>query len=128
MMNREQTINKIMEEYSKFGIVRRMAEQVYDSAIQVGVSQEIIYPGMKMMFNQALGIDNTEAVKEVGDGFKEYAVNDTRKANPTVTDKVIAKNFKEELEDDFKWEDIPVFGELKNAIKQSTEKFIKDNE
>lgn len=37
-MNRKQTINKIMEEYSKFGIVRSMAEQVYDSAIQVGVS------------------------------------------------------------------------------------------
>ena len=128
MMDREQTINKIMEEYTKYGILKDIVERLYDSAIQMNVPKETIYPGMKMILNNILGLDNAEVVNEVGEGFTENVVNETRKANPTVTDKVIAKNFKEELEDDFKWEDIPVFGELKNAIKQSTEQFIKDNE
>lgn len=127
-MDREQTINKIMEEYTKYGILKDIVERLYDSAIQMNVPKETIYPGMKMILNNILGLDNAEVVNEVGEGFTENVVNETRKANPTVTDKVIAKNFKEELEDDFKWEDIPVFGELKNAIKQSTEQFIKDNE
>lgn len=130
MMSKEQIIEKIMQEYSKYGIVnvKEMAEELYDSAIQAGVPHEMIYPGIKMKFNQALGIDNKETVEEIGEGFKEYAVNDTRKANPTATDDVIAKNFKEELEDDFDWTALEISDGIKNAIKNSTEKFIKSNE
>lgn len=80
------------------------------------------------MFNQALGIDNTETVNELGEGFTANAVNETRKANPTATDDVIAKNFKEELEDDFDWAALEISDEIKNAMKNSTERFIKSNE
>lgn len=130
MMNKKETINKIMEEYSKYGIVnvKEIAEELYDSAVQAGVPQELIYPGMKMKFNQALSIDNAETVNELGESFTENAVNETRKANPTATDDVIAKNFKEELEDDFDWTALEISDDIKNAIKNSTEKFIKSNE
>ena len=128
MMDREQTINKIMEEYSKFGVVRNMAEQVYDSAIQMNVPKETIYPGMKMILNNTLGLDNAKVVNEVGEKFTENAVNETKKANPTATDDVIAKNFKEELEDDFDWNALKISEDIRNSIKNSTEKFIKSNE
>lgn len=102
-MNREQIIEKVMKEYAKYGIPKGIVEQIYDSAIEMDVPKETIYPGMKMILNNTLGLDNTDVVKEVGEGFTEHAINDTRKANPTVSDKVIAKNFKEELEDNFDW-------------------------
>lgn len=127
MMNKEQTINRIMEEYGKYGIEKGLAELVYDMGIQTGVSHELIYPGMKMMFNHALGIDNKETIKEVGEGFTEFAVNDTRKANPTVTDKVIAQNIEEELADEFDWKALKMPEEIIDAVKTATEKFVANN-
>lgn len=129
MLDKKQTIEKILKEYSKYGIVnvKEMAEELYDSAIQAGVPHEVIYSGMKMIFNQAVGIDNKETVEEIGEGFKEYAVNDTRKANPTATDKNIAKNFKEELEDSFNWKSLMASDEIITATKNATERFIKEN-
>ena len=127
MMNREQTIDKIMEEYSKHGVERCLAEKMYDSAIQNDVSNELIYPGMKLMINNALGIDNADVIKEVGEGFTEFAVNDTRQANPTATDKDIARNMEEELADGFDWEALEASAEITDAIKESAEKFIENN-
>lgn len=127
MMNREQTINKIMEEYSKHGVERCLAEQIYDLAIQNGVADELIYPGMKMIFNNALGIDNTDVINEVGEGFTQFAVNDTRKSNPTVTDKVIAKNMEEELADGFDWKSLELPDDITDAIKNAAEKFVESN-
>lgn len=127
MMNREQAIDKIMEEYSKHGVERCLVEKMYDSAIQNDVSNELIYPGMKLMINNALGIDNTDVIKEVGEGFTEFAVNDTRQANPTATDKDIARNMEEELIDGFDWEALEASAEITDAIKESAEKFIENN-
>ena len=128
MMNREQIIEKVMKEYAKYGIPKGIVEQIYDSAIEMDVPKETIYPGMKMILNNTLGLDNTDVVKEVGEGFTEHAINDTRKANPTVSYKVIAKNFKEELEDNFDWKALETPDDITNAIKNSTEQFIKSNE
>lgn len=127
MMNQEQTIDKIMEEYSGYGIEKWLAEQIYDLAIQNGVADELIYPGMKMIFNNALGIDNTDAIKEVGEGFTQFAVNNTRKSNPTVTDKVIAKNMEEELADGFDWKSLELPDDITDAIKNAAEKFVESN-
>lgn len=127
MMNKEQTIDKIMEEYSEYGIEKWLAEQIYDLAIQNGVADELIYPGMKMIFNNALSIDNTDVINEVGEGFTQFAVNDTRKANPTVTDKVIAKNMEEELADGFDWKSLELPDDITDAIKNAAEKFVESN-
>lgn len=127
MMNREETINKIMEEYSKHGVERCLVEKMYDSAIQNDVAKELIYPGIKLMINNALGIDNTDVIKEVGEGFIDFSVNDTRKSNPTATDKDIARNMEEELSDGFDWEALETSAEITDAIKESAEKFIESN-
>lgn len=127
MMNKEQTIDKIMEEYSEYGIEKWLAEQIYDLAIQNGVADELIYSGMKMIFNNALGIDNTDVIKEVGEGFTQFAVNDTRKSNPTATDKAIACNMKEELADGFDWKSLELPDDITDAIRNATEKFVKRN-
>lgn len=127
MMNKEQTINKIMEEYEKYGIQKELAEMVYDLAIQVDVPQEMIYPGIKLIFNNVLGIDNKDVIEEVGEGFTQFSVNDTRKANPTATDKIIAKNMEEELAEGFDWKSFELPEEITDAIKSATEKFIESN-
>ncbi len=127
MVNREQVIEKIMEKYRKYGIEKALVEQIYDMAIQFGVAEELIYSGMKLFFNNALGINNSEVIKEVDEAFKDCAVNDTRKSNPTATDKVIAKNMKEELEDNFDWKSLGTSEEITNAIKEAAEKFIEKN-
>lgn len=128
-MTKKQIIEKIMKEYSKYGIVniKEIAEKLYDSAVSANVPNEAIYSGMKMIFNQSLGIDNAKTVEEVGENFKEYVINNTRKSNPTATDKDIARNFNEELEDDFDWKALEILDEIISATKDATEKFIKDN-
>lgn len=127
MMNKEQTINKIMEEYEKYGIQKELAEMIYDLAIQNGVADELIYPGMKLIFNNALAIDNKDVIEEVGEGFTQFSVNDTRKANPTATDKIIAKNMEEELAEGFDWKAFKLPEEIENAIKNAIEKFVESN-
>mgnify|MGYP002581953344 CR=1 FL=1 len=125
IMNREQVIEQIMGKYRKYGIEKALVEQIYDMAIQFGVEEELIYSGMKLIINNALGINSSEVIKEVGEAFKDYAVNDTRKSNPTTSDKVIAKNMKEELEDNFDWKALELPIEITNAIKEASEKFIE---
>lgn len=127
MMNREQTIKKIMEKYRTYGIEKELVGQIYDMAIQFGVAEELIYSGMKLIINNALGIDNSGIIKEVGEAFKDCAVNDTKKSNPTASDEVIAKNMKEELEDSFDWKALELPVEITNAIKEASEKFIEKN-
>lgn len=127
MMNREQVINKIIKEYSEYGIEKKLVEQIYNLAIQNDVADELIYPGMKMIFNNALSIGNTDVINEVGEGFTQFAVNDTRKANPTVTDKVIAKNMEEELADGFDWKSLELPDDITDAIKNAAEKFVESN-
>jgi len=127
IMHREQVIEKIAEKYRQYGIEKALVEQIYDMAIKFGVSEEPIYSGMKLIINNTLGINNSEVIKEVGEAFKDCAVNDTRKSNPTASDKVIAKNMKEELEDNFDWKALELPVEITNAIKEASEKFIEKN-
>ena len=134
MMNKEQTIKKIMEEYEKHGIQRWVAELIFDMAIQRAVPEETIYQGMRWIFNRALGIDCTEPIEKVGENFVENALNVNRKENPMVTDEVLAKNFKEEIEDNFDWSKlVSEVGEsefvtkLKDSIKEASEKFVANN-
>lgn len=134
MMDKTQTIEKIMKEYEGYGIQRGLAEKIFDMAIQKEVPEETIYQGMRWIFNQALGIDCTEPIEKVGENFVENAINVSRKANPTVTDDVLVKNFKEEIGENFDWSELASEVEesefttkLTDSIKEASEKFIADN-
>ena len=96
-MNKEQIINKIMEEYGKHGITKEMAEIVYDMAITMDVPRELIYEGMRYQFNQAIGIEDESAINGVAKGFIEYAVNDDMVNNPMVSKETIKRNIAKEV-------------------------------
>ena len=131
MMNKIQTIKKIMEEYGGYGIQRGLAELIFDMAIQKEVPKETIYQGMRWIFNQALGIDCTEPIEKVGENFVEHAMNVSREDNPTVTEEILVKNFKDEIGENFDWSELASeLGEsefatkLTDSIKAASEKFI----
>ena len=131
MMNKTQTIEKIMKEYEGYGIQRGLAELLFDMAIQKEVPEETIYQGMRWIFNRALGIDCTEPIEKVGENFVEHAMNVSREDNPTVTDDVLVKNFKEEIGENFDWSKLTsevgeseFASKLTDSIKTASEKFI----
>lgn len=127
-MNREQTIEKVMEQYSKYGITKDRVENLYDSGIQIGVAEEIIYPGIKLMFNCEFGLENTGIAKEIGEGFGEYYIRETKKANEPTTDKALVNRFKEDVEEILEQNILPVTTEMKMAIIGTLENFIKENQ
>lgn len=126
-MNREMTINKVIEEYSKYGIKKEVAEQLYDSAIPFSVPKEIIYPGIKLMLNISLGLDNEGIIQELGQGLAEHYIEETRKVNQPTTDKVLVDRFKEDIEEMLTCNIFPVTPEMKIAIIDTVGKFIKEN-
>ena len=126
-MNREMTINKVIEEYSKYEIKKEVAEQLYDSAIPFSVPKEIIYPGIKLMLNISLGLDNEGIIQELGQGLAEHYIEETRKINQSTTDKVLVDRFKEDIEEMLTCNIFPVTPEMKIAIIDTVEKFIKEN-
>ena len=128
MMNREQTIKKVMEQYEKYGIIKERVEKLYDSGIQAGVAAEIIYPGIKLMLNCEFGLDNTGIAKEIGEGFGEYYIRETKKANEPTTDKALVNRFKEDIEEFLELNILPLTSEMKTAIVSTLEKFIEENQ
>lgn len=133
-MNKKETINKIMEEYEKYGITKEMVEVVYDLAIQIDVPRELIYEGMRYQFNQAIGIEDESAINGVAKGFIEYAVNDDMVNNPTVSKERIKKNIAKEvihegldkIEDSIK--DIKgVSKDIKDAFIEKLTQFVKEH-
>lgn len=128
MMNREQTIKEVMKQYSKHGITKARVENIYDSGIQAGVAEEIIYPGMKLMLNWELGLDNKGIAEEIGEGFGEYYIRETKKANEPANNKVLAERFREDVDEFMELNILPLTFEMKTAITSSLEKFIKENQ
>ena len=55
-MNKKQIIEKIMEEYSQYGLNRIEVEISYLLAILWRVPKDSIYHGMRMIFNNVYGI------------------------------------------------------------------------
>lgn len=131
MMNKEQTINKIMEEYAKYGIEKELAEQIYDLAIKMDVPQEAIYPGMRLNFNNALGIKDIGAAKESGKALAEHAISDVKKENPEATDKEIADGIEmvgiDALNQSMRGMSFPLLDEVEKAVKSAIENFVTDN-
>lgn len=128
MMSREETIEKIMEQYGKHGISRDRVENIYDSGIQVGVAEEIIYSGIKLMLNCEFGLENTGITKEIGEGFGEYYVRATKEANSYATDKALTERFKEDVDEFLELNILPLTSEMKTAIIGTLEKYIEENQ
>lgn len=125
---KEEIVNKVFEQYAKYGITKDKIESLYDSGIQVGVPEETIYPGIKLMFNCELGLDNQGIAEEIGEGFGKHYIKETRKANAPTSDKILVERFKEDVEDFLKEDVLPMPSEMKMAIFEMLEKFIEENQ
>lgn len=60
-MTKEQIIEKIMGEYKTYGLTKKMAEIIYNLAVEFDVPNEMIYEGMRYLCNNQFGIDDITA-------------------------------------------------------------------
>lgn len=80
------------------------------------------------MFNCELGLTNKGIAEEIGEGFGEYYIRETKKANEPTTDRKLVNRFKEDVEEILEQNILPVTTEMKTAIIHTLEKFIKENQ
>lgn len=130
-MNKEQVINKIIGEYEKYGIEKELAELVYDNAIKMNVPKEAIYPGMRLIFNNNLGINDESAAKESGRALVEHAIGEVKKENPEATDKGIVEGIEmigvDALIQNVEAMSFPLLDEVDKAVKDAIENFVANN-
>lgn len=130
MMNKKEIINKIMEEYSKYGLSRIEVQISYVMAVLLRVPKESIYPGMRMTFNEVFGIKDDKPAIEAGVALNKNTINRV-KAETNTSDKDIAKaieyvgiNTLEETLEDF---DFSLLHKVKETMIQSTKQFVEQN-
>lgn len=131
MMNKNEIINKIMEEYSKYGLNRIVVQISYVMAVLLRVPKESIYPGMRMTFNKVFGIEDDKPAIEAGVALSKSAINGVKAENPNTIDKDIAEaieyvgiNTLEETLEDF---DFLLLDKVKESMVQSTKQFAEEN-
>lgn len=130
-MNREETINKTIKEYGKYGLERSLATYIYDSAIEQGVAVELIYPGMKKIFNNAYHIKDDKNSEDIANAFMEFGVRDRKESNPGTSDDIIKKAIAEEIVTDGTDKITELlsgaFDNAKESFENVATKFVKDN-
>ncbi len=89
-MNKKQIIEKIMEEYSRYGLSRVEAEISYLLAILWRVPKNSIYHGMRVTFNNVYGIEDEKAKIDAGKSLFHSAIGEVKAENPKANDKDIA--------------------------------------
>ena len=130
-MSKKQIIEKIMEEYSQYGVSRIVVEIVYMMAILWRVPKESIYPGMRMNFNKVFGIEDDTPEIEAGKALFNSAIKDIKDENPQATDKDIADGivyvgidtFEESLSDI----DFSLLDKVKDSMLQTTTQYVHEN-
>lgn len=130
-MSKKEIIEKIMKEYSKYGLSRIVVEISYLMAILWRIPKDSIYPGMRNVFNNAYGIQDDTPAIDAGKALWNSVVDETKEENPDVTDSDIVNGieyvgintFEESLEDiDFMFLD-----KVKQSMIQSAKGFVKSN-
>lgn len=104
---------------------------VYDNAIKMDVPKEAIYPGMRLIFNNNLGIEDENAAKESGKALVKHAIHEVKNENPETTDKVIADGIEtvgmDVLNQNLKAMSFPLSDEVDKAVKIAIENFVANN-
>lgn len=131
MMSKEQIIEKIMEEYSQYGLSRIMVEISYVMAILWKVPKESIYPGMRMIFNNVYGIKDDEPAIEAGKALFSSAIGEVKAENPDASDTDIANGIEyvgiDTLEESLEDLDFSLLGKVKESMLQSAKKYAELN-
>lgn len=130
-MSKKQIIEKIMEEYSQYGVSRIVVEIVYMMAILWRVPKESIYPGMRMNFNKVFGIEDDAPEIEAGKALFNSAIKDVKDENPQATDKDIADGIVyvgiDTLEESLEDIDFSLLDKVKESMLQTTTQYVHEN-
>lgn len=130
-MSKKETISKIMDRYSKYGLSRIEVEISYFMAILWRVPKESIYPGLKMIFNNVFGIQDDAPAIETGAALFDSAIRETRNENPCASDKDIADSIEtigiDSIEDSLEDIDFSLLGKVKETMLNATKEFLKNN-
>lgn len=132
MMNKEQIIEQIMEEYAKYGVEKTLVETIYDLGIQKEVPDEMIYPGIKFQLNNMLGFEDKETARDVGSALFESSLRRTREEYPDATDKEIADGIEifgiEKMEESLENMGFQLPDAIKDKALSDVKKFVNENQ
>lgn len=130
-MNKKQIIEKIMEEYSQYGLSRIEVEISYLLAILWRVPKDSIYHGMRMTFNNVYGIKDEKTEIDAGKALFDSAIGEVKAENPKANDKDIADGIEyigiDTLEDSLEDIDFALLGKVKEHMLQSAKKYVGKN-
>ena len=130
-MNKTEIIEKIMKEYSKYGLSRIVVEISYAMAILWGIPKDSIYPGMRGVFNNAYGIKDDMPAIEVGKVLFNSAIDNVKAEYPEATDSDIADGIEyigiDTIEDSLEDIDFKFLDKVKETMMQSTKQFVVSN-
>lgn len=130
-MKKKEIIEKIIKEYSNYGLTRIEVEISYVLAILGRVPRESIYPGLRIIFNKVYGIEDDKPQIEAGKALFIHGMNEVKIGNPEVSNKNIADGIEyigiDTLDESLDDIDFSMLEKVKNSMLQSTERFLKEN-
>lgn len=130
-MNKKKIIEKIMEEYSQYGLSRIEVEISYVLAILWRVPKDSIYHGMRTVFNKVYGIKDEKAEINAGKSLFDSAIGEVKAENPKANDKDIADGIEyigiDALEDSLEDIDFALLGKVKESMLQRAKQYVGKN-
>lgn len=130
-MNKKQVIEKIMEEYSQYGLSRIEVEISYLLAILWRVPKDSIYHGMRVIFNNVYGIKDEKAESDAGKALFNDAISEVKAENPTANDNDIADGIEyigiDTLKDSLEDINFTLLGRVKEYMLQSAKQYVDKN-
>lgn len=130
-MNKKQIIEKIMEEYSQYGLSRIEVEISYLLAILWRVPKDSIYHGMRVIFNNVYGIKDEKAESDAGEALFNDAISEVKVENPTANDNDIADGIEyigiDTLKDSLEDINFALLGRVKEYMLQRAKQYVDKN-
>ena len=130
-MSKKEIIERILEEYSKYGLCRIEVEIAYLLAVLWRVPKESIYSGMRIIFNNVYGIKDDKPQIDGGKALSASALNEVRKENPSASDSDIANSMEyvgiDTLEASLEDIDFTLLDKVKESMLQCTNQFAREN-
>ena len=130
-MSKKEIVEKILDEYSQYGLGRIEVEISYLMAIIGRVPKESIYPGMRLIFNQVYGIADEQPAIDAGKALFSSVICEVKNDNSMATDKEIANSMDyvgiDALEESLEDIDFSLLNKVKQTIIEKIKEYIKIN-
>lgn len=131
-MSKKEIVEKILNEYSQYGLRRIEIEISYLLAIIGRVPKDSIYPGMRMIFNQVYRIADEHPAIDAGKALFSSAISGVKQENVMANDKDIAGGIDyigiDTLEDSLEDIDFSLLDKVKQTMIEATKEYVKGNQ